>query len=416
MSKIVSLYSEAVIANVPNDQLAPKAPVLGQTTMIQATDSGATPDGKSKVTLNWAIPLENDEVGGDFIGVADGNAQDFETSYDPIIASSYSVFEKTGYNASGLDTNLSAASAIGDWKLPVNNTTNINIGDIVEISDGTIKEYAKILNFVTDVSITLETRLIATAFASGSTVKAITSLTKVESTDYTIDANTGVISLIAGQFTSGDEVFVSYTTTLLDLDHFELYKIKGNYPVSADSTYADVLADSNVETVNTAISSNTVTFEDVFLASENAEDYTYYLFAIDDETSANVSRISSVFVELLPSIPQNISKSVSENSVFINWDIIVETNTDGVNIYRSTGSSFDASIAIKLNTALITTGSFEDSVNNTTNRVDEATAPYPQNGNPYTYKVEAEDTITTWTIGTANQSLGVPTVSTASKG
>lgn len=57
--------------------------------------------------------------------------------------------------------------------------------------------------------------------------------------------------------------------------------------------------------------------------------------------------------------------------------------------------------------------SFDDSADNVANRVPEATASFPQDGETFSYKIETEDTVTFWTDGTSN--IPPPADTSASK-
>lgn len=335
MASIVSKYSDAVTANVPTDTLAPKPVVLGTVTAIQDTNTGAIPEGRSTVTLNWTLPTENEDITGETIGTSTGGADVMYTDYNPIVAASFTVY-----------------------------------ADSAELT---------------------------------------------ETTDYAIVLSTGEVTLVNGQTSVDDVITIDYTATLQDLDHLEAFRIPGNLPVAADASYATVTGHGSVETVNDAIASTATSTQDVLTSGYNGEDWSYYVFAVDDETSANESVADGVLIETLVTIPQDLSKTVGDAQAILNWTAVADDNFDGANIFRCDGSSFVAANAVQANSALVATTSFDDSVGNVTNRVASGSLAYPVNGSSYTYKIEAEDTTSAWTTGTANQSSGVSEVTTASK-
>lgn len=413
MASIVSLYSEAVSANVPSDALPPEPPVLGTITAAQDTNTGAVPQGRTTITLNWTAPTLNERLPGEFLVVADGLAQSVETVYDPIAgAPGHELYEVTALTAG---TTLSVAAARGDKVITVADATGIVADDWVQLEEGGQKEYAKVLS-VNVNTLTLYHRLrIHASWTTSATVKEATVSLKVETTDYTINLSTGAIDLLNGQFTASNDVFIEYSVTLQDLDRYEIYRIPGSFPVSEPATYADVTGAGGVVTVDNNVGSGLVTYNDVLTASENGETWTYYLFAVDDEASANPSLADAVEVETFPTIPQNLGKSTSDQQIVLSWDAITDTNFDGINVYRDDGLTFEAATAIQANSSLVTGTSFDDSAGNVTNRVSSGVLPYPVNGSPYSYKIEAEDTVTLWSTGTQNQSQGQAAQLTASK-
>jgi hypothetical protein len=119
------------------------------------------------------------------------------------------------------------------------------------------------------------------------------------------------------------------------------------------------------------------------------------------------------FVELIPTVPQNLATEVSSNKVVISWDAVSDANANGYNIFRAPGSTFDPAQSLKVNSTLIAKGtgrvSFEDGAGNASNRRPAVDVPYPVDGQTYSYKIEAEDTTSYWTDGTAN----IPTLDTS---
>jgi hypothetical protein len=210
---------------------------------------------------------------------------------------------------------------------------------------------------------------------------------------------------------------VKYQTTLQDLDHYELYRVPGNSPLSVPNK-TNVLAASGVFTVNNAIISTATFFQDQSLIdNDNGKDFTYYLFAVDTQGNASyltsevtIENLHLAFVELVGTVVQNLSTEVSSNKVVVFWDAVSDPNVNGYNIFRSPGVSFNPGIAMKVNATLIPKGtgriSFDDSTGNLANRRPGNEVPFPLNGQTFAYKVETEDTLTSWSDGTAN----VPTL------
>lgn len=416
MATLRSRYSDAVSANVPSDRLAPKPAVLGT---IEATQDEAVTNGRTEITLNWTAPTQNAQVGGDHLGQADGAAQDLEGAYADLVNASQTVYEVTGYTAGGLDTTLSVAASVGDITITVTANTNAVADDWIEIKEGTDIEYAQIKS-INVLVLTLYDRLSKFNFTTSATVKEIDVVSKTVTTDYTINNTTGVFSLVPGQFTSGKEVFAKYTTNLSDLDGYEIYRIPGNMPLADGSDRAAVIGHGSVVTVDTSVVSTATDYTDTLASTENGENHTYYLFAKDDESTPNYAFSDAVFVETIPSLPENLGKTTKDAGVVLTWDALPggsDANTNGFNIRRDDGATFEDSTAVTLNSAIIVSGTttFDDSADNVTNRVAAGTVPYPVNGLAYSYKVESEDTDTAWSTGTVNQSSGQSANYTASK-
>ncbi len=432
MAILESLLSQQVLGNLAADILAPRPPILGLIQALQFVD-GPTPKGKTRITLNWTAPTRNEVIGGELFKNPD-NTPDFaegtngathELQFDPVAAGSYTVYERTGTSAQ--QTTLSASTVHGQRVINVVTPVPIDIvpDAFIVIEDGVTgkEEYVEVKSVNTGTGeVVLKEGLFFT-HASGAVVKAVTLTSKTEATHYTIDLPTGVLTELASGFTAGNKIVVKYQTTLQDLDHYELYRVPGNASVSVP-TKANVLAASGVATVNAAISSASTSFQDQTLAdADNGKDFTYFLFAVDSQ--GNASNLSSevttenlhlVFVELIGSIVQNLGTEVSSNKVVVSWDAVIDPNSTGYNIYRTLGASFNPATALKINSSLIPKGtgriSFDDSSGNLVNRRPDNEVPFPQNGQTFTYKIETEDTVTSWSDGTAN----VPTAdTTASK-
>ena len=412
MAQIVSSYSAQISAIVPSDRLAPAIAALGSITAIQDTNTGAIPKGRTSIELNWTKPTKNQAL-AENIGVADGGVQVLETTYDPIEAG-YVVYEMgSTLGGAKADTTLSVAGDRGSRKITVASATGASVDDWIQIKEGVIEEWFKITAINTLV-LTLHRPLI-TAFTTAATVKGTASTAmKVITTDYTINTTTGIVTTVTGRFTSTNIIVIDYESTLADGNHFEIYMIPGDSPVS-NPTYVNVTGHGSVITVNDNYAwANSPVVTDVLADTNNGVTYTYYIFAVDDEAVANVSESSSVMVEILTTIPQNPARITGDAKVVVSWDVVTDTNSNGYNIYRCTGS-FVAANAAKVNSTLITSESFNDGEDNVTNRVSAGTLAFPINGSTYTYKVESVDSVSDWTVGTVNESSGVSAVTTATK-
>jgi hypothetical protein len=422
MATLESQLSAQITGNLAADILAPEAPILG---LIQASQfiDGLTLKGKTRITLNWTAPTRNEFTGGELFknqdespDLSDGVANALhETQFDPLIAGSFTVYERS--DASSNIKTLTASAVHGQRIINIGTPVpgDITTGAKIVIDDAinAKEEYAEVkaVNSSTG-DITLVDGLFY-PHASGATVKQVVVTTKSSGTHYTLDISTGVLSELTGGFTAGRKIFIRYQAALQDLDHYELYRVPGNAPVSLPIK-VNVMAASGVSVVNAAIPSTATFLQDQTpLDTDNGKDFTYYLYAADDQgnTSNLVSEVMTqnphlVYVELIPSVPQNLFANVSSNKVVVSWDAVSDTNVNGYNIFRSTGSSFDPSQAQKVNSVLISKGigkvTFDDSVGNVSNRRPAGEVAYPVDGTTYSYKVEAEDSTTYWTDGTAN--------------
>ena len=430
MATLESQLSQQVVGNLAADILAPEPTVLG---LIQAIQSLAVAKGKTQITLNWTAPTRNERIGGELLknpdntpSLASGVAgASHETQFDPLVAGTYTAYERTAVG--GTQTTLSASTVHGQRKInvvtPVPADILANTFIVIEDAITGKEEYVEVKSVNGGTGELILKDGLFFVHPSGSAVKSATLSAKTENTHYTITPSTGVLTESSGGFSAGSRIVIRYNTTLQDLNHYELYRLPGNASVAVP-TKADVLAASGVQTVSTAISSAATSAQDTTLIeTDNGKDFTYYLFAVDNQ--GNASNLSSdvmtanshlVFVELIGTVPQNLLTEVSSNKVLVKWDAVPDANANGYNIYRSNGSTFNPATAVKLNSTLIPKGtgqvSFDDSAVNLTNRVAAGVAPFPADGQTFSYKLETEDTATSWSDGTSN----IPTLdNTASK-
>jgi hypothetical protein len=202
---------------------------------------------------------------------------------------------------------------------------------------------------------------------------------------------------------------------LQDLDHFELYRVPGDLTVVPTVGHSLVTKDAVLAATGVVLVHNAIPRTDSYYAEEmssstNGANWSYYLFSVDASVNANSSWAEAVLVETIPSIPQNPGATVGNNRVFLEWDALIggtNLNTDGFNVYRVDGSVFLDSACIKVNNIIISklTPEFEDSANNHINRRPNSEVMHPQNGYIYSYKIESEDTITDWDVGTKNEDI-----------
>lgn len=432
MAILESQLSQQIVGNLAADILAPEPAILGLIQALQFVDGG-TPKGKTRITLNWTAPTKNEFIPGELFKNPDGSADladgiadaIHETQFDPIVSGSFSVYERTGVS-SDVKT-LTASTVHGQRVINIGTPVPADIiaGAKIVIDDGVTnkEEYAEVKAVNT---LTGDVTLVDGLFyphASGAQVKAATLGAKTLSTHYNLNIATGVLTELSGGFTAGNRIIIRYQSTLQDLDHYELYRVPGNAPVS-NPTKTNVLAATGVAAVSTAIASTATSFQDqALIEPDNGKDFTYYLFAVDDQGNASnlsievmTQNLHLALVELIPTIVQNLLADVSSNKVNVSWDAVADPNANGYNIFRSPGASFDPAQAVKVNSSLIAKGtgrvSFDDSAGNVSNRRPSAEVPYPQDGQTYSYKIETEDTVTYWSDGTSN----IPTSdTTASK-
>lgn len=390
----------------PVDVVAPAAAGLTAATATQNTDVVL---GRTVVTILWDPVLTCEALSED-LGPASGSAQTIDLVYEPVLVASETVLEITGTGATSttLDEPFDQTHDI----LRTVSSVGFLVGDYIYVDDGSSRRYYEISDINgNEITVTTECNLDG-GFAAGADVQQVTALVKTSGVDYAMDYVLGSVSLVAGQFTPGNEVVILYTPMIQDLDHFEIFRVDGDLPVTPSVGHSlvtrdDVLADPTVVTVDLSIASTALSYSDTAGATENGETRTYYLFAADAETSPNYSKASGVMVETIPTVPQEPVVTVGDSQVEIAWDGLVlgtDDNTDGFNIYRCDGDTFVPATCIRVNDILIhrSTPLFDDSIGNVTNRRPPAEVPYPVNGQIYTYRIEAEDTDTAWDIGTKN--------------
>lgn len=422
MAIIESQLSQQVVGSLASDILAPEPPVLGLIQATQYVDSG-TPKGKTRITLNWTAPTKNEYISGELLRNPDGTPSlangvensTHETKFDPIVSDSASVYERTA--SSNESKTLTASTTHGQRIInigtPVPNDIIAGGSIVIDDNVNSKEEYAKVraVNLSTG-DIVLTDGLFET-HNSGALVKAVSLTEKTHGVHYNLDNNTGVITELNGGFTAGNKIIIRYQSVLNDLSRYELYRVPGNAPIPMP-TKNEVLAFSGVVAVNVNIPSTATSYqEQLLLEQDNGKEFTYYLFAVDDDGNASsltsevmTQNMHFVFIETIPSIVQNLQADVSSNKVVVSWNAVTDPNANGYNIYRSPGPNFEPAQAVKVNSTLIPKGSgrvhFDDSANNTSNRRPTNEVSAPVDGETYSYKVETEDTNTFWSDGTSN--------------
>lgn len=150
-----------------------------------------------------------------FAGTATGGTDAFVITNIPIVKTpAHSMFEMTGY--AGGDSTLLSVVSRGDTQIAVASGGGFEIGDWLEIhvAGGEYGFYQ--IEAVSGGSLTLTTPIVSREDypALLTTVKEIDALLKTETTDYTLDLPTGVVGLVAGQFTPGNRVFLGFNALL----------------------------------------------------------------------------------------------------------------------------------------------------------------------------------------------------------
>ncbi|MBK8178200.1 MAG: hypothetical protein IPK67_04770 [Planctomycetes bacterium] len=157
------------------------------------------------------------------LGTSTGSATDvFTTAFSPhwnVSGATTSVFVRTGFPGGGGNSTAASATVVPQNWIDVASATGFARDDYVVIDDGTgSEEYLRIqsvigtrLWFGTSGSTSYAASL-RFAHAAGAGVREVTLATKVVTTDYTLNANTGQITEVADSFGSGNAVLSSYTS------------------------------------------------------------------------------------------------------------------------------------------------------------------------------------------------------------
>ena len=389
------------------DTLAPRSPNIGVVTETQ--DTSIDQKGRSIVTLNWTIPTETELVNDKYI--ATGGLQEITTSFAPVLFESESVYEVVSVGGGG-DSFLTQQFTEDQDIMQIYQPTGFVPGQFVEVDDlsGLVWFY-QLLSGSSNLQVNSRCNFQA-GFPLGSTVKTVNVIQKTRNLDYSVDYLTGDIVLQPGSFTNGNPVIIVYRAVLVDLSHYELYRVPGDSTVNPQTGHTKVTRNAVAATPGNVLLINNLTgaassYNDTLLSAENGKTWTYYMFAVDDKSPSNRSWSSSVMVETIPSVPQGIEVSVGDKQVYLGWDQVPVTdqNTNGYNIYRCVGETFLPALCVRLNSLLIQKHApfFSDSQANLENRRPWTEVPSPENGVTYSYKLESEDTDTAWESGTKNE-------------
>lgn len=371
-------------------------------------------EGRMSISVTWDIPSASEYLPGEFIGIATGSTDIFALKHRNIqepTGFSLQTYEVT--SETGTYEDITDSAEVGDIYLTVSSPSTFSENDWVKIENdpGWAIEYNRIVD-IDSTCVELEYPITIALPANTLILRKINASLKTKTTDYSYDSTAGTVTTVSGKFTNGNDVFVRYKFSNDSIDHYEIYRVQGINPLDNRSMYDEVISYPGIITLESNYDSTNASYNNILTTSQNGESFTYYIFAID--TDGNPSLASRLFIETIPSRPENLDDISTDFEIRFSWNAISESNIDGYNIYRCIGT-WNPANAIKMNSILVTDAYFTDGPTNTTNRVSSVTAPYPEPEQLYSYRIEAQDTVTTWDIGTQNQSSGLPEVSTSTK-
>ncbi|MCC6670911.1 MAG: hypothetical protein IT458_07615 [Planctomycetes bacterium] len=216
----------AVTFTVKDDagvELAPSAignlsvDVSGPTSNYNLVLSASIPTAKLTGAQPYTVNLPMNVL-VERVGVSTGALETFTTAFNPhwnVTGALTSVQVRTGTTTS---TTLAAASVAQQNYIDVASATGFARNDYIVIDSGLgTEEYARIqfvdgnrLWFAAAGNTTYKPALLL-AHASGAAVQEVTLVTKAITTDFTLNANTGVITEVT-EFGAGNVVLCTYTT------------------------------------------------------------------------------------------------------------------------------------------------------------------------------------------------------------
>jgi hypothetical protein len=379
------------------DFIPPANVAFDQVSAQQLTDNNV--EGESLVVLNWSKPLTNALIKYEYLGEVTGTSDEFHTRYLPI-SGTPEIVELTSQGSYA--TTITQDVSENDQKIAVDSFSGVNVNFLLKVGN----EYLYVKQLLTYPLILLDA-MTRDSHTTGDSVINYNYTIKGGG-NYSIDSATGKVSLVDGDFTTGNTVLISYLSEREDTNHYAIYRIAGNNPVGEFCKPQEILNAGGVLIDNNVTS---LTLTDRVPSSLSGEDITYYIFAVDG--SANINTGTPILIETIPPIPQDMGQGTSGYS--LSWTAVTGSNVQGVNIFRCSGTVWDAPSAVQLNNATVPNSSFVDG-SSESYRVSDSVVPYPIAGHSYVYRVETEDTETSWVVGTSNQSDGVSEVLTATKG
>jgi len=304
-------------------------------------------------------------------------------------------------------TTLSKNALLRNDIIYVFNSSLINIDDYIRIGDLTSDYFISKVKSINGSEIEL-TSPFGKNIVMGEEVKTVDVVSLINGTDYTLDEISGELTLLPNSVTLGNKLLAEYVPNF-DVDQFAIYLIEGDNVVPISEGFSDLDYDTikthplSIE-IDDNIASENNAYADALNVGQNGKTFTYYLFSKDSQ--GGTSYAQTIVFESIPSVPQGIMAKIDDQAVILEWDLLPassDDNTDGFNVYRCDGEIFVHSSALMVNSTLIpySNATFIDSSLNVTNR--DSSVDFPVNSQYYTYKVESEDTLTSWIVGTQNE-------------
>jgi hypothetical protein len=328
--------------------------------------------------------------------------------YAPVLnLPSLRIHEVVNIDPSLYNTSLSLGAALRNDVVYVANSSGLSVDDFIRIGNLASKYFIGKIKAINSSEVILYSPLGST-IPAGEEVAKITTVERTLGVDYSVDLISGEVNLLPGNLTDNNKLIAEYISEFTP-EFFALYIVEGDSVIPISQGFSDIDHDTvsshplAVE-VNDEILSVNNSYADVLSTDQNGMTFTYYFFAKD--RIGRHSYAQTISFESIPSVPQGITARIDDNVVLLEWDVLPsasDANTDGFNVFRCDGEVFVPDQAIQLNSSLISslTPAFEDSALNVVNR--NVTIDAPENGNYYCYKVESEDTLTSWVVGTQNE-------------
>jgi len=317
------------------------------------------------------------------------------------------IYEVVNNDPIGSSTILSTNALLRNDLIYVANSGILNVDDFIRIGNLSSDYFIAKIKSINGGEIELYSPFGKNIIA-GEEVKKVDVVQRINGIDYTSDLISGEINLLPGNIILNNKLIAEYVAEL-DVEYFSLYIAEGDnvIPITqgfSDLDYNTIITHPSTIEINDEIFATNTAYADVLSSSQNGKTFTYYLFAKDNKGRASYAR--TIVFESIPSVPQGIYARIDDEAVVLDWDALPnqgDQNTDGFNVFRCDGDVFIPANAVQVNSDVINaaTPTFIDSIANVINRND--LVPFPQNNVYYTYKVESEDTLTSWVIGTQNE-------------